>query len=277
MRSGVHIVNGDSTLEILQKSGLEGATIVWREMLCDGPVCEDVGSDKFWMQRYEFYRSKLNVDKLSYYDKVIKELVVIEDLSNYNEVVLWFEYDLFCQINLLAACSYLLKYYRKDISYHLVCVGKQKNSNELLTLADYPFSEYPKLYEDKKKLSRNDLLFADECWKIYASGNQELLENFDFSSNGKFDYLNRAMKQHKMNQEKVRGLDFVNAKILSIINENSHDRRSIIKELLLWQRKETVNGFGDLQYGLRLDDLCSYYDIVNNSYKLNEKGLQIVN
>ena len=45
MSNILHILNGDSTAQIMEKSSLEGDVIVWREMLCDGPLQKDVGSD----------------------------------------------------------------------------------------------------------------------------------------------------------------------------------------------------------------------------------------
>ena len=145
----VHILNGDSTAYSINKSGLSGDVIVWREMLCDGDLDLDIASDEFWMKRYAFFEEELDVSKLEYFDKSIKELIKIENVSNYNEVVLWFEYDLFCQVNLMALCTYLLKHYRKDILYYLVCTGKEKGKKKLQTLADYPANQYENLYETK--------------------------------------------------------------------------------------------------------------------------------
>ena len=117
MSKTLHILNGDSTVEIFDKTTILGDIVVWREMLCEGVIQNEIGSDAFWKSRYDFFESEFNVNKLEYFDKTIKELIKLEELSNYKEVVLWFEYDLFCQINLIAACSYLLKSFRKDIYY----------------------------------------------------------------------------------------------------------------------------------------------------------------
>lgn len=276
MNSVVHILNGDSTSYPLQKSSFQGDRIIWREMLCNGPLIKDVGSDEFWMQRYKFFEQELKIDKLEYYDKTIKELIAIEDLSEYKEVVLWFEYDLFCQINLLALCTYLLKHYKKDIFYYLICVGKEKGRDGWQTLADYSPEEYKELYENRVKLSRNDLLYANECWNIYVDASRQDLERFDFNKNRKFKYLDIAMKQHLKNTNETRGLDQIAYKILQVIDTRACNKNDIIRELLLWQHKETVNGFGDKQYEIRLNDLKDYYDIKNNVYSLNNKGQEFL-
>jgi len=250
--------------------------LVWRELLVDGLVNNDVGSDTFWMQRYDFFEKELGVTKLEYYDKIIKELIKIEDLSNYKEVVLWFEFDLFCQVNLLALCSYLLKYYRKDITYYLICVGNDKGKEKLQTLADYAPENYKYLLENKVKLTRNDLLFADQCWEMYVRNNREELKQFNFDKNKKFTYLQLAMNQHLMRFSNTNRLNQINTKFLEIIDSASLNEKQIVRALLKWQRDNTVYGFGDLQYFGYLKKLNNFYEIVSDQYYLNKAGKNIL-
>lgn len=273
MTKSLHILNGDSSRYLIEKSGLDGDHLVWRELLCDGPVEPSVGSDPFWKARYHFFQESLKVDKLQYFDQVIKELVRIEDLSAYDEVTLWFEYDLFCQVNLLACCSYLLSYYKKDISYYLICVGQENDRKELMSLGYYAPEDFPRLFENRVKLSRTDLVFADECWKLFSNGSRRALKAFDFAKNKKFKYLQKAIDQHLENSSKLTQITALEQRILSHIDEAKLSKRALIKRLLEWQQTETVNGFGDLQYERYLDKLAPYYSITNDVYTLNKKGI----
>ncbi len=259
MDKTLHILNGDSTAAIFANSGLSGEILVWREMLCEGPLHKNVGSDAFWIKRYGFFEDSLKVDRLSYFDSSIKEILKIEDNDLYNEVVLWFEYDLFCQVNLLAACSFLLKNYRKDIRYYLVCTGKEKGKEELQSLSDYPAENYKDLYKNRIKLTRNDLLFAQQCWELYVENDQKTLKEFDFNQNKKFRYLQAAIDQHLMRFPDKDGLDEIDRKIIELTKEGI-DEEILVKELLIWQKRESVYGFGDLQY-------------VHKIKKLKEKGI----
>lgn len=268
MKKTLHILNGDSTKASFEKSSLQGDVIVFRELLCEGNITEDVGSDAFWMQRYDFFKEELNVDKLDYFDKVIKEVVQLEDISEYNEVVLWFEYDLFCQVNLMALLTFLLKHYRSAIYYHLICVGKEHPKSEWKTLADYRPEEFPKLYEEKTKLSRNDLRFAKEAWEVYVRNNQREIADFNCKQSKKIKYFEVAMQQHLQRFPDEKGLSQIDRKILEIISSKPVTKKEIIKELLLWQRKETVYGFSDLQYELKLKKLSKHYEVKGDTYYL---------
>ncbi len=272
----LHILNGDSTKQIFDRSSLQGDIIVWREMLCEGKVFDDVGGDQFWVQRYAFFENEVGISKLDYYDKTIKELIKLQDVSAYDEIVLWFEYDLFCQVNLMALCTYLLKSYRKDIKYRLVCTGKENGKSPFQTLADYTPKEYETLYKKKVNLSRNDFLFAKESWEIYTKNNKEKIASFNFSSNKKFNYLQMAMQQHLKRFPNENGLNQIENKILYLIHSEISSKKEIIIMLLDWQKKETVYGFGDLQYELYLKKLDSYYSIKENLISLNQKGKKLL-
>ncbi|NOQ91744.1 MAG: hypothetical protein GQ552_03400, partial [Flavobacteriaceae bacterium] len=197
-------------------------------------------------------------------------------LSNYNEVVLWFEYDLFCQVNLLATCTYLLKSFRKDINYFLVCTGKEKGKEQLQTLSDYSPSAYKILYKNKLKLTKHNLLFAEESWNIYTENDKEKIKNFNFNKTLKFAYLQLAINQHLQRFSKQNGLNQIENKILEIINSGVTDKNQIIKQLLVWQQKETVYGFGNMQYFWLLKKLKLYYTDENDVILLNNKGKDLI-
>jgi hypothetical protein len=245
-------------------------------MLCEGPVQKEVGSDKFWRSRYSFFENELGVSRLEYFDTTIREIIKIEDIAIYKKVVLWFEFDLFCQINLLALCTYLLKFYRKDTKYSLVCVGKEEGKKTLQSLSDYSPGEYQDLLDKSLKLSRNNLLFAEECWNLYVENDRQKLEEFDFNKSSKFKYLQLAFNQHLKRFPKQNGLDQIENKILELINFESLTKKDLIRNLLLWQKKETVYGFGDLQYELKLNKLMKYYFVKNERCVLNEKGKELI-
>ncbi len=272
----LHILNGDSTYAIFKESSISGDVVIWREMLCEGTVVKDVGSDQFWKERYSYFKNEFGVDKLDYFDKTLKEIIKLQDVSDYREVVLWFEYDLFCQINLMALATYLLKSYRKDIKYFLVCTGKEKGKTQLLSLADYSPKEYEDLYQNKIKLSRNDLLFAQIVWEIYSENDADSLKSFDFNQSKKFIYLQAAIDQHLMRFKDENGLNQIDHKILSIIDTGIQNEKQLINKLLIWQKKETVYGFGDMQYINYIKKLKSFIIIENDKMKLNQKGKEIV-
>lgn len=276
MANRIHIVNGDCTRGSLEQSNLEGEIAVWRELLCDGPVSEPVFSDEFWQDRYDYFEKELEVSRLEYFDKTIKELLKAEFLEDVDEVVLWFEYDLFCQVNLMALCSFLLEHFRKDVLYSLVCVGKEKGRDGWQTLADYKPEEYVLLYENRINMSRASFEYAQECWKVYAKKNIEAIQNFNFRKNKRFKYFHVAMLQELERFPDENGLNQIDYKIIEFLSEGKYSLNEIVKLLLIWQKMETVYGFGDLQYVQRINKLNKFFEEQNGVLVLNINGQKLL-
>ncbi len=236
MKKTLHILNKKNTLSHINGLETNDDVVVWREILCEGDVCEDVGSDLFWKKRYAFFEKEYQIDKLTYYDKTIKEILKTEDVENYKSIVLWFECDLFSQINMLALCVLLLKQYRKDISYYIVTIEKNGKTRDFLN------------ENTRVKLSRYDLLYAQQCWNEFVKKEAESMRKFDFGAKAKFKCLQQAINQYLKNTTNKNGLNQIESKIVALTAHNISAEEDLVKELLLWQQQETIYGFIDMQY-----------------------------
>jgi len=103
----LHVLNGDSTAYLFRQTALPGEVLVWREMLSEGrvPVTDDFAP--FWQQRGDFLAKTYGFDRAEYERDVVNEAQRLLDFWQFDEITLWFEFDLFCQINLL----YLLNFF----------------------------------------------------------------------------------------------------------------------------------------------------------------------
>src|ERR1700744_4789165 len=99
MSNILHVLNGDSTLHSFEHTGLEGDTMVWREVLSEGPLEENIASGHFWKKRAEWLCSTFGEDLYEYNKKVEEPLSRLYD--PWHEINLWFEFDLHCQVNML--------------------------------------------------------------------------------------------------------------------------------------------------------------------------------
>src|ERR1700709_2040819 len=99
----LHILNGDSTYQSFKHTGLEGHALVWREVLSEGPLEENISSGHFWEARSEWIGKTFNETPGAYQEKMIDQ---IDKLGEpFNEIDLWFEFDLHCQVNMLGVMN----------------------------------------------------------------------------------------------------------------------------------------------------------------------------
>jgi hypothetical protein len=108
----LHILNGDATRKSFEDTGLEGDTMVWREVLSEGPLEADISSAAFWRVRSNWIGKTFRESPDDYLAMMMNELSKLGE--TYDEFNLWFEFDLHCQANLLGVLNYLLK--KTDLS-----------------------------------------------------------------------------------------------------------------------------------------------------------------
>ncbi|WP_456423406.1 DUF1835 domain-containing protein [Lutibacter sp.] len=276
MSNTIHILNNEATAQILEKSKIKGDVIIWREMLCEGSLHKNVGSDEFWKKRYAYFKNQFNIEPIKYYDTTINEIKKVEDLSNYNEVVLWFECNLFQQINLVALCTYLVNNYVKKITYFLVYFEKENEKKPEQSFTNFSIIDLKTIFKNKVTLSKASLLFAKESWEMYVENDIDKLKKFNFNKNSKFKCLQKSINQHLLRFPSEKGLNQIENKILRIVNSGMFTEKEIIRDLLIWQQKETIYGFGELQYFNYLKRLKEYVEIKEFKIYLNKKGREAI-
>ena len=97
----LHVTNGDSAVQGLAAAGMVGPILPWRDVLHEGPV-PDVEPAALRRRRAEF----LACDERARYQEVLADLEARDEqlarvASSGDEVVLWFEHDLYDQLQLL--------------------------------------------------------------------------------------------------------------------------------------------------------------------------------
>lgn len=273
MSSLLHITNGDSFTERLNTLNLKGEVITWREMLCEGKTLTNVGSETFWKTRFEFLNKNYKVSKKWFIEKTLKEYRSLCNHKQQDHIVLWFEYDLFCQVNMLAVISWL-KANRKYAEISLVCSGKEDDSEQLYALNELNNEQLLKLYDNKKVLSQDDIEYADYVWQLYCSDNPMRLENLTDFGNYQFDYLEGAIRSHLHRFPSINnGLNAMENNILQLTTDQKPNSKQELLKLIL--NNQGLLGFADSQYERAINRLKPLFSTFN-PVKLTKKGNEIL-
>tara|TARA_R110002050_G_scaffold56512_1_gene127024 strand:- start:125697 stop:126629 length:933 start_codon:yes stop_codon:yes gene_type:complete len=273
MSSLLHITNGDNFTSKLKELNLSGDIITWREMLCEGKTENNVGSESFWKTRFEFLNKNYKVSKSSFIEKTLKEYRSLCNHKKEDQIVLWFEYDLFCQINLLAVISWL-KTHRKYAEIYLVCSGNEDESDKLYGLNELTNEQLLNLYEHKIILTQDDIEYADYVWQLYCSDNPIRLENLSDFDNYQFKYLQSSIQAHLHRFPSIKnGLNEMETNILRLAIEKKPTSKGAFMETLL--ENQGVLGFGDSQFQRALGRLKPLFSSFN-PVRLTQTGKQIL-
>ncbi|WBX74729.1 DUF1835 domain-containing protein [Tenacibaculum pacificus] len=257
----LHITNGDTTSKKLEELNFEGKKITWREILCEGKTTTDVGSKNFWKNRFNFFKTYYRTSKQKFLNYTVKEYRALCNEKNQDEIVLWFDYDLLSQINMIALVSWL-KRHRKGCQISLVSTEKinNKKSIELNTLSDNQLRQH---YINRSILSQNDIEYADYIWQLYCSDNPLQLENaVKLHTNSTFKHLNKALKNHLQRFPSLKnGLNLIENSILKTINKNEFKNKNQLINNLSINHKNY--GFLNNQYFNKMKILHKLFTSLN--------------
>lgn len=269
----LHITNGDSTTEYLKKLNIEGDYITWREMLCEGKTTIDVGSESFWKNRFLYLKSSYKITKQKFINYTLKEYRNLCNKKNSDEIVLWFENDLFCQINMIAVLSWL-KRFREGYAISFV-QPPQKKSTLFKGFAELTDNQLQQQYKKRVLLNKDDIEYADYIWQLYCSDSPLRLEKVHkFNPMSPFQHLTVAIENHLKRFPSIEnGLNVVENDILKTAdNTVFKNKEQLVGKMLKLQPNY---GFGDLQYFQKLEQLKPLFTSFN-PVKLSRKGKQVL-
>ncbi len=263
----LHITNGSSLTNYLKELNFTGNFLTWHEMLCEGPTVEQIDTHEFVEARRSFLIEYYNIDIDEY--QFHKELEILNNLEAYSKIILWFEYDLFCHINLVAVIS-LLQQKNVTLPLFLVCSGRVKGEKDFKGLGELSENQLLDHYDNMVKLTESDIDLATSIWRIYCGKDHNLLKPY-IIKNSSFEYLNSCLKAHlKRFPNSKNGLGRLEKHILEITRDNQiKSKHHLLGYVLNYQG---YYGFGDIQIRRMIDKLHIFFNEKENSLKLNRKG-----
>ena len=263
----LHITNGSHLTNVLNELNIQGVKLTWQELLCEGPTTEKVGSELFLETRKSFFTQFYNIDLDIEFIK--SELDKFNDSENYSEIVLWFEYDLFCHINMIAIIS-LIQQKKMNLPLHLVCSGRIEGSKNLMGLSELSPEQLLNHYKNKVLLNKDDIDIATTVWGIYCGVDHNLLKPFIVKPSS-FKYLSNCLKAHlERFPDSVDGLSILERNILQIIVKQSiTSKHHLLGYALNYQG---YYGYGDLQLERIINQLSMFYSVTEGEIELNRKG-----
>jgi len=217
----LHILNGDSTAYSFAETGLDGDVMVWREVLSEGPLEENITSGSFWRKRSEWIGGTFEDTPENYQGKVLGQLAKLDE--EYDEINLWFEFDLHCQVNMLGVMNYMKQ--KTDLSapaIYLISPADYPGKENFGGMGELSGEELEYLFDNTRvQLSEMDFLVAAEAWRIYVGRDAEQLMYYLNETEfwGSLHNLKPALAaQLKRLQVNEKGLNYIEQKLVEIYN-----------------------------------------------------------
>ena len=244
--STVHILNGDS-LYAKFPPVLSGNKLVFRECLVDGPVKAPTLSS-FYKQRALFLSEEYKAcTKEEYYSVSVNGFESIQQIPENSAINLWFEEDLFCQVNLWFVFQLLRD--KVDCSLSLVL----PDSRSPYGFAAYTEDQLVGLYENRMPILELPILL--QLWSDYSQGKLTALQKTASLLPSDYSFIQRAVTAHSHRIPAGDSLGLPLETLQAIKSDLQTDHFGTI--FLEFQKRLPIYGYGDLQVARLLKLLSS--------------------
>jgi hypothetical protein len=245
----IALLNGDCLAEQLKDAELLVERIVFREALVVGPV-GGATWEEFWETRIEFLTKQYGATALEVQEKTVAELEKIRSLADGVELSLWFEDDLFCQVNLWFILSLLAD--KPTLRVFRVFPPEAPSENRWRGFADASPEELEQAYRTKVLFSNQDMGLGKSLWEAYRKHDWDALKILSRHPSSCFSNLEEVCQAQLDRFPTHQSLGRPEQLIQEILASGIIDFPSLFAE---FSRRAGIYGFGDLQVRELLDSI----------------------
>jgi len=233
----LHVLNGDATAAVFPDP-LPGERAVWRDIMMEGPADSDIATRAAWLA------PRLGVTPDAYEQRWREGLAMLARAKEHDEVVLWFERDLFCAINLWFVLA------RLDAPR--VSLVFPEVNDDVRGLGALEPSVFPLLFEQRSALSARDVGDARALWRAYAEPDPRHLARHEPI----FPFARAAIRLHCGRFPSItHGLDELEYDTLATLDDTVAFS-ALFRRVTAGGWLQTL-GIGDVQFAAMLRDLTA--------------------
>ena len=169
----LHVANGSSVTRSLGSAGILGATSIWADPLHNGPVPGGIDDDALMEVRKQYHAPSPNAANPE--NDMRRWRQVIADHEAYDELVLWFEHDLFDQLNLIQLLSFIRASVPRSKPVSLICVGSFPGYPHFHGLGELQPAELASLFPTRPLVTDAQYDLAARAWDAFRQPTPEAL------------------------------------------------------------------------------------------------------
>ncbi|MNO24978.1 ECF RNA polymerase sigma factor SigW [compost metagenome] len=249
--SMLHIVNGDSVGNMLKQGIVQGDVLVWREIYSSGPIFADLSRPQERTRRAGVLEATLGIPAGEYRIGCEEQERKLREYTKYDEVVLWFEHDLFDQSML----AYLLHWFKghkpERTKLSLLCIGEFPGIERFHGLGQLSPAQLKTLSGTWRTIGRREIELGSELWQAYASPDPTQIADLldqkkaELAASG-LPFAYEAFQTHLMRLPSVQnGLGIVEQTTLEAAEAGAHTPLELFRQVT---DALHVLGLGDLEY-----------------------------
>lgn len=170
----LHITSGESVH--IHEAGLPGEVIYWIDALHEGPVPAALTLEELSRLRAEFIVA-MGWGPAGEVESTFRSRdEMLAAFRDFDEVVLWFEHDLYDQLQMIQILDWLCVHKRDGVRISLITIGKFPGIGRFKGLGQLSLEQLSSLFEQRQEATPADFKLACEAWAAFSSSDPTELE-----------------------------------------------------------------------------------------------------
>jgi hypothetical protein len=239
------VTNGDNTTAGMLQAGLDAELLPWRDMLHDGPVPSGLTLEALSKLRVAFLAEQFSGPTAKLGTDFADRDAKIRSHADYDRIELWFEHDLYDQLQLLQ----LLDFFAKE--------GRAEGL-VLMQTDDYLGRQAPEalaaLQPTARPITADQFALAQTAWAAFTNQTPEKIPALAFGEHSSLPFLASALR--RLLQELPAagsGLSLTEERCLVALKNAP---LSVGRLFQVTQAQEEAQFMADLPFFQRLDAMC---------------------
>ena len=198
----LHVANGSSTTTTIEAAGIPGRCSIWADVLYEGPVPGELSDAELVEVRKQFLAGPADHTGLAWAGNdptldPVNDLgrwrAVIEAHEDYDELILWFEHDLFDQLNLIQLLPWIRDRLPASKPVSLICIGAFPGRPDFKGLGELTPGELASLLDTRERISNAQYELAGRAWHAFRAPTPEALDRLRRDDTSALPYLAAAL------------------------------------------------------------------------------------
>jgi hypothetical protein len=274
----LHITNGDSVVGAFRQVRFPGAYLPWRDVLHDGPVPQTSSLGEL----SDIRAQALAGSGWSSYEKIRAEFAArdqaLEEFRKHEEVVLWFEHDLFDQLQLIQVLDWFSGRDLGNTKLSLIQIDSYPGVRPFYGLGQLSGPQLVRLFPTRAPVKAGHLREAGEAWQAFRAETPAALLDFAQQQFSTLPFLAAALmrflQEYPWNTD---GLSRLERQVLQAAAAGHRSKKSIYAAV----SRQEASPWGDASVYLRIEALASgknpaLKEIQKDHYSITDTGQQLL-
>src|SRR5262245_52657106 len=191
----LHVANGTCTTSIIRAAGIPGLRSLWADPLYGGPVPGGLTDEELLEVRERFLGGPDGTSESNHENSLRTWRANIERHERYDELILWFEHDLFDQLALIQVLTWIRGRVPPTKVVSLICIGSFPGRPGFKGLGELTPDELASLLDTRRRVSDEQFALAARVWTAFRAADPLELDGLWRSDLRPLPFLSAALRR----------------------------------------------------------------------------------